>query len=941
MRPIVAALSLSFALRAAAADPAVKHERYTLPNGLTVILSEDHRLPQVAVNVWYHVGAANQTPGRSGFAHLFEHMMFSGSKHVQPSPFAYLERIGVSAGAMANGSTNFDRTNYYETVPSSELATALWIESDRMAYLLDTLDEKKLAIQRDVVSNERRQSYENRPYGTAELARCDLLYPSPHPYFNCVIGKIDDIQAASLDDLRGFFRSWYGPANASLAIVGDFDPAEAKALVGRYFGPVPGGPAPAREDVPLPRLEREVRRTVPDAAATVPALELAWNGVRRFSDDEAAGDVLATILGDGRTSRLYRALVFDRKVATGTSAFDVGLGLGGWFGISAVAREGHDPAALLAEAQRVVDAMRRDGPTAAEVARARRKIVAGMIRGLERIGGRADQLNAYETYTGDPGFLAKDLARYRAVTPAAVKAFAEKYLPDDRRLVLEVVPASAKATGTATSTPTPTPPVHPERSAGGAESKGAGAESKGPSETDPTLSQKPPPLDRPIAFAAPVPVERTLPNGLRLLVVENHAVPVTAVEVLVRAGVDAVPPRQAGLAELTAAMLTEGTRTRSATRIAEEVEDLAAHLHASAGLEGTRVHLNALTETLPAALTLLADVVVEPAFRPEDLERVRAEHLTELTLKRGRPQALARDELARVVYGARHPWGQPSGGTPETVRALRPADLAAFHARAFRPNDAVVIVTGDVAPDDAARLVGKAFAAWRKGPVRRPALPPFPEPGARAVALVDRPGASQSQVWVGGRIFAARDPDAVPLFVANDVVGGLFTSRLNMNLREAKGYSYGVRSQVQLNGRSGIFLAAGGVVAKSTADAVAEYEKELQRFASGEVTEAELAQAKAAQLRGLPSRLETNDAVASAVATLVLHGLPLDWYRTLPARIEAVTAADVARVARRWVTPGRWPIVVVGPRSLAEEGLRALRLGALDVRPGAPPVPAR
>ncbi len=445
----LALAALVVAPTARAADPAIPFEKYQLPNGLTVILSEDHRLPQVAVNVWYHVGAANQAPGRSGFAHLFEHMMFSGSKHVQPSPIKVLESIGVAGGLLVNGSTSFDRTNYYEVVPSSELATAIWIESDRMGFLLDTLDAQKLKVQRDVVSNERRQSYENRPYGVTFLRTCDLLYPSPHPYYECVIGSIPEIQAAGVEDLKSFFREWYGPNDASLAIVGNFDPKEAKALVEKYFGPIPLGSPPRRPDAGQPLLAGVHRETIEDPVAEVPRLDLVWNGVRHFTEEEAAGDVLADVLGGGKTSRLYRSLVFDERVASSVTAEDVALGLGGWFQVSAVAQAGKDTQDLLPLVQAALDDLKAKGPTVEEVERAKRKIVASMVRNVESIGGahggRADLLNQYQTYLGDPGWLAKDLARYRAVTPEAVKAFARKHLPDDRRIELTTVPKTKVA----------------------------------------------------------------------------------------------------------------------------------------------------------------------------------------------------------------------------------------------------------------------------------------------------------------------------------------------------------------------------------------------------------------------------------------------------------------------------------------------------------------
>ena len=444
----MAGAALVLALPARAADPQIKFEKYQLPNGLTVILSEDHRLPQVAVDIWYHVGAANQTKGKSGFAHLFEHMMFSGAKHVGPNPFRILESIGTTAGAMANGTTNFDRTNYFEVVPSNELPTALWLESDRMAFLLDVLDEKKLAIQRDVVSNERRQSYENRPYGTALLRLMDILFPQPHPYYDGVIGTIAEIQSASLEEIKAFFRQYYGVNNASLVLVGDFDTATAKQLIEQYFGPIPRSP-----EVPVPApnqppLAKEIRETIPDKVAEVPKLSMAWTGVRAMSPDEPAGDMLMSVLGEGRTSRLYRSLVFEKKIASQVNTGSIVTRIAGILIVDAVASSGHTADELLPAVQAILDDVKKNGVTEAELERAKRKLLAGKLREVERIGGfggKADLLNAYQMYAGDPGFLPKDLARYRAVTTEDVKAFANKYLPDDHRLILNVVPATSQS----------------------------------------------------------------------------------------------------------------------------------------------------------------------------------------------------------------------------------------------------------------------------------------------------------------------------------------------------------------------------------------------------------------------------------------------------------------------------------------------------------------
>lgn len=444
---------------------------------------------------------------------------------------------------------------------------------------------------------------------------------------------------------------------------------------------------------------------------------------------------------------------------------------------------------------------------------------------------------------------------------------------------------------------------------------------------------RPPPLPGADTFAAPVPVERKLKSGARLLVVTNHAVPLVAVEARFLHGTDADPKGKAGLAGFAAAAALEGTRTRPARQLAREIEDLAARLTTAADQEWSGAHLNCLTETFPQALALLADVLRAPAFRNEDVQRVRALRLARLQEKRASIAALARDEAGLLLYGPEHPWGQPEGGTPESLAAIRAQDLAEWHRRFWTPADLVVTVAGDVEPDEAARRLDEAFAGWKGRPAPAPRLPPVAAGQARRVSALDRPGATQSQVWVVGPMLSAGDRDAVPLRIANFALGGVFSSRLNLNLREQHGYSYGVFSSLRLGRSGGAFIAAGGVVAKSTAPAVAEYEKELTRFAGGDLTDAEFERSRDMFVRGLPALLETADAVSTAIAGLATLGMPLDYYRTAPAQAAALTRAEVAEAVRRWLHPDRWPIVVVGPAAEHREALEKLGLGAVEVRP--------
>jgi len=446
-------------------------------------------------------------------------------------------------------------------------------------------------------------------------------------------------------------------------------------------------------------------------------------------------------------------------------------------------------------------------------------------------------------------------------------------------------------------------------------------------------AQKPPPLQRISRFMPPVPTQRRLKNGVPVLVVEDHQVPLVSIEVMIKTGVNGEPVAKAGLSTLVASTLTEGTASRTASQFAEELENLAAEISARSEQSSTRIHLHCLSETLKPALDLLADAVQRPAFRGDDLERMRGLQLTTLRHKRSTPEALARDEMDRRLYGPRHPWGQPVGGTERSVQALSRQDLVSFHEVWYRPNNAVISVAGDVSTDEVVKALDEKLATWKAKPIRALQLPKFPSLAARSISMMEVSGATQSQIWVGGRLFRADNPDALPVQVGNLILGGLFTSRLNQNLREDKGYSYGVFSITTLGPTTGTLIAVGGVISKNTVEALVEYEKELERFSNGDFTDQELSQAKAAWIGQLPSRLETTDAVAGAMNSLMLNRLSLDYFQALPSRTSRLGKDEVAGAIRKYVAPRQWPVVVVGPIQADQDRIRQLGLGPVELRP--------
>ncbi|MGE0451871.1 MAG: M16 family metallopeptidase [Vicinamibacterales bacterium] len=921
---------------AAIALPTIAFEKFTLANGLDVILSEDHRLPMVAVNVWYHVGPAYEEPGRTGFAHLFEHMMFQGSKHVPgDSHFRLVEGAG---GSSINGTTGFDRTNYFETLPSNQLELGLWLESDRMGYLLDRVDSANLANQQDVVRNERRQSVENRPYGIVREELIHQLFPRDHPYYANVIGSHADIQAAHLDDVKQFFKKYYAPGNASLAIVGDIDPAATRRLVEQYFGGLASGPPVPRPNAATPPITEERRAVVTDRVE-LPRVYMAWLTPPMFKPGDAEADIAAQALGGGRSSRLYKRLVYDTQIAQSVSASQSSAMLASMFIVEATARPGHTAEEIEAALEAEVERFRETGPDASEVEEARNQFETQTVQGLERLGGFggvADRLSQYNHYLGDPGYLGRDLARYRAASPESVKAFAQQHLARSARVVVHGIPGpqqlaapvlSAAAGGTedrgAAGSDAAGGVV---AGAGAAESPADGAESINPDQAWRQNAPKPGAV-RPLK----VPVARsfTLANGLTVLLNERPGLPVVSASLVVRTGSGANPIDKPGLANFTAAMLDEGTSTRSAPQIADEVAQLGGSLVTGSTMDGSTVSIGSLTRTFPAMVELMADVVRRPSFPADEVERQRASRLVQLVQQRENAASIAAAVSAAALYGRSHPYGYTELGTEASNRAVSAGDLRGFWSRNFVPNNAALVVSGPVTERDLRPLVERTFGDWARGTPDATAIGPAHTTDARLV-IVDRPGAAQSQLWVALVGASRSTPEYESLRVMNETLGGLFTSRINLNLREEHGYTYGARSQFTFRRSEGPFVVATGVRTDVTAPALSEIMKELARMRDSRVTPAELTLAKDALVRSLPAAFETSGRVTATTADLFLYGLPLDYYVSLERRIGSISAEQVAAAARKYIVPSRAVAIVVGDRAKVAGELAALGLGPAE-----------
>jgi predicted Zn-dependent peptidase len=887
----------------------IPFQQFELANGLTVLVHEDRKAPIVNVTVWYNVGSKDEPKGKTGFAHLFEHLMFNGSENAPDDYFQYLAEIGATA---FNGTTWFDRTNYFQNVPRPALERALWLESDRMGYLLGAVTQGKLDNQRGVVQNEKREG-DNQPGGLVFEAVLNTLFPAGHPYHHTPIGSMADLDSASMEDVRGWFRDNYGPNNATLVIAGDVSAGEARPLVEKYFGPIARGPANNPADAAVPSLAAPVRKTFKDQVAAT-SITRYWPVEGVNGTDRIALDVGASILGGLASSRLDRELVREEQLAVGVSAYNSAYHRVGMLSVSATAKPGVDIAALEARLDAVVGQMIAEGPSEDEVRRAVTSNLARTIRALEQVGGfsgKAQTLAEGEVLSGDPAFYGREFEALARITPADVKAAMGRWMTRPAlTVVLEPGPrdaayAEAAADGATTAQP------------------GAAAET-----TTVSLERPKPAIDGSVDLDFPDIERATLKNGMTVTFARRTAVPATWVAMSFDAGSAADPAGKAGLESLALELFDEGTRTLSSQAIAEAGERLGANIAVGGGEDRSTFTLSALTANLAPSLDLMRQVVREPAFNPADLERVRTQTLTGIRQAMKSPQGIAMRTIAPELFGADTPYGAVA--TVASVEAITRDDLVAFKDRWVRPDNGEVFVISDKPLAEIVAALDTAFGDWRP-----PAAPKGTKSfaaGAEAeggrIILVNRPNSPQSFI-VGAQVMPldAGDPAFVAFNSANMSLGGDFLSRLNMNLRETKGWSYGVGGQVQERENAVVYQIAGGVQADRTGDSVAELIRETQEFlTTNGVTSAELDRTKAALIGELPGSFEASPAVLGAMQSNALFGRPDGYYETLASIYRAQTTAGLDAAARAVLDTDRFVWVVVGDAAKVRPQLEPLGL---------------
>lgn len=875
-----AGLTVALGQYFSAADIDIPHEKFVLPNGLTLLVHEDHKAPIVAVNVWYHVGSKNEKPGKSGFAHLFEHLMFNGSEHFNDDYFQAIERIG---GTDVNGTTNNDRTNYFQNVPVSALDQVLFLESDRMGHLLGVIDQARLDEQRGVVQNEKRQG-ENQPYGKQWDYLTAAMYPKGHPYSWTVIGEMEDLNAASLEDVQEWFKTYYGPANAVIAIAGDVEPKAIYDKVLKYFGEIPSGPTIERQEVNIPFKATDTYQKYQDRVPEARVL-FSWNSPEFGNREDLHLDLISMILSSGKSSRLYNRLVYKDQIATQVQAFQASAEIAGNFVTYANAKPGEDinkvQQVLLEEINRFI----QEGPTAEELKRVKSQYFAGFIKGLERIGGFggvSDILASNQCYFDDSNMYKTTLAYVEQATAEDLKATAKKWLTQGKHiLVCEPFPSYSVTEAI-------------DRS-----SMPALAESK------------------PVKF--PDIQKATLSNGMKIILAQRKDVPTVSMDMIFNAGYKSDVLAQPGTASLAMNLMDEGTKTRDAVEISETLQTLGASLSTGSDMDQSYVSMSTLTQTLEPSLNLMAEVISSPAFPQNEFDRLKTDQLNRIKREKSDPVSMALRAMNKQLYGADHPYGNPytGSGYEETINKIGKADVEKFHQTWIRPNNATLVITGDVDMNTLKKQLEKSFSGWKKGDVPQISFPKPKTETKNTLFLIDRPQSEQSVIIAGNLIGKYGEGSEIAREQMMNILGGAFTSRINMNLREDKHWSYGSRALVLDAKQERPFVVYAPVQTDKTAESVLEIRKELSEFITTRPpTTEELEKVKANEVLGLPGIWETNASVTNSLGTLVKHNLDDQYFQKYDAAVRSLDLKQVREISNSTVMPEQVNWLVVGDRAV-------------------------
>ena len=880
--------------------PDIKYDKFTLPNGLRVIVHEDRKIPVVAVNVWYHVGSKDELPGKTGFAHLFEHLMFNGTENYNNEYFGPFQQVGATN---MNGTTNNDRTNYFENVPTPALDLALWMESDRMGHLLGVVNQEKLDEQRGVVQNEKRQG-ENQPYGRVFIQASKATFPVGHPYSWTTIGSMEDLNAATLEDVQLWFKTYYGPNNAVLSLAGDINVDEAKKIVTKYFGDIPPGPSPIKKKKWIAKRSGEKREIMYDRVPNARIYKV-WNTPEIGSPEHAHFELLASLLTGGKNSALYQELVYKRQLATSVSAFYYDREIAGQFWIAVDLANGRSLDDLEDAMDKALSDFIKKGPSAKRLKNTKTSIRASSIKGLQRVGGfggKSDLLAYSEVYSGNPGAYLEFINGIMEITNKEIKETANTWLTDGA-YVLTVIPEenrSYNSESTADRSKLPFPTEFPE-------------------------------LDLPEIQRA------KLSNGLEVVLAERHDVPMINLSFQIKSGHATDPLGQPGLANFTMSMLTEGSKSFNALELSDQLEELGTDLYTSTGLDSSSINISSLKSSFEESIEIMFEVITEPTFDQEEIDRKKIRWLAAIDQSLSTPNGMVSNLIPEILYGEDHPYAKPfsGNGTRESIQWMSRDDLINYKNRFIAPSNGTLILVGDTTLDEILPILEAQFGSWPENRMLKGAQLVYTinkEPDSRRVFLIDKPGAVQSLIVAGQLMPGMRTPDEIDIDLMNRVIGGSFTSRLNMNLREDKSWSYGVRTRLSQYKGPRPMLVSAPVQTDKTVDSIQEIIREYDEYLSSNPAKNEELEAIVNDLSlGLIGDFETFGSLMSGLSGIVSFDREDDFLDNLPTKYRSMTIDNINAAAERYIDPSIWTWVIVGDLSKIEQGIRELDLGEIEI----------